>query len=198
MNRFVDLYFTALKVIVAICLMIMVILVFGNVVLRYGFSSGITIAEEMSRWAFVWLTFIGGAVALRENTHLGMDTVVSRLPLWGKKLCFVLSHLIMLVCVLTFLIGSWRQTRININIGAPATDFSMAWFYGVGGFFAIMAILILGYNLYALISGRLGDNKLIQVKESEDDLDEEKLAEYQQKMKHGLENGANEITGEKP
>ena len=54
----------------------MVVLVFGNVVLRYGFNSGITVSEELSRWLFVWLTFLGAIVALREHGHLGTDMLV--------------------------------------------------------------------------------------------------------------------------
>ncbi len=49
----------------------MVVLVFGNVVLRYAFNSGITVSEELSRWLFVWLTFVGAVVALRDHAHLG-------------------------------------------------------------------------------------------------------------------------------
>ena len=44
----------------------MVVMVFGNVVLRYGFNSGITVSEELSRWLFVWMTFLGAIVALRN------------------------------------------------------------------------------------------------------------------------------------
>jgi len=57
----------------------MVVLVFTNVVMRYAFNSGITISEELSRWLFVWMTFMGAIVALRERAHLGTDTLVSRL-----------------------------------------------------------------------------------------------------------------------
>ena len=45
----------------------MVVLVFGNVVLRYVFNSGIAVSEELSRWLMVWLTFLGAIVALREH-----------------------------------------------------------------------------------------------------------------------------------
>src|SRR2546423_2066887 len=45
----------------------MMILVFGNVVLRYALNSGITMSEEMSRWLFVWMTFLGAIVALKEQ-----------------------------------------------------------------------------------------------------------------------------------
>ncbi len=89
MSRLVDAYFALLKLLIALLLAAMVVLVFGNVVLRYGFNSGITLSEEVSRWMFVWLTFLGAIVALREHGHLGVDSLVRRLPLWGKKLCFV-------------------------------------------------------------------------------------------------------------
>src|SRR5512145_1384539 len=106
MTGLVDWYFRLLKFAVVVCISSMVVLVFGNVVLRYGFNSGITVSEELSRWFFVWLTFSGAIIAMREHSHLGMDTVVSKLPVLGKKICYVLSHLIMLFCILLFFRGS--------------------------------------------------------------------------------------------
>ncbi|WP_342718538.1 TRAP transporter small permease, partial [Propionivibrio dicarboxylicus] len=38
---------------------LMVLLVFGNVVLRYGFNYGIIFSEEVSRFLFVWMVFLG-------------------------------------------------------------------------------------------------------------------------------------------
>ena len=52
-------YTRALDILSGLCLAIMVVLVFGNVVLRYTVNSGITASEELSRWLFVWLTFMG-------------------------------------------------------------------------------------------------------------------------------------------
>ena len=66
----------ALEAVIAAMLAVMVVLVFGNVVLRYGFNSGITVSEEVSRWLFIWMTFLGAIVALREHGHLGVDMVV--------------------------------------------------------------------------------------------------------------------------
>ena len=80
MQRWIDGYCRLLEIVIALLLALMVVLVFGNVVLRYGFNSGITVSEEVSRWAFVWLTFLGAIVALKEHGHLGSDMLVSRLP----------------------------------------------------------------------------------------------------------------------
>ena len=59
---------------------IMAILVFGNVVLRYVFGSGIASAEEVSRLMFVWLVFLGATLALRQHKHLGLEMLQARLP----------------------------------------------------------------------------------------------------------------------
>ena len=67
------------------CLALMVVMVFGNVVLRYGFNSGITVSEELSRWLFVWMTFLGAARRAPRHAHLGTDMLVARLPLAGQE-----------------------------------------------------------------------------------------------------------------
>jgi TRAP-type C4-dicarboxylate transport system permease small subunit len=182
MPRIVDGYFKLLRFLMAACLFVMVVLVFGNVVLRYAFNSGITVSEELGRWLFVWLTFIGAIVAMRDRAHLGMDSLVSRLPLWGKKACFVASNLLMLYAVWLFAAGSWQQTIINIENRAPATGLSSGIYYGVGIFFSVFAAMIIIHHLYQVLTGRMTEEELIQIKESEDvvDVDEVRRGAEQQ------------------
>lgn len=175
MARFVDLYFRALKFAVVACLSSMVILVFGNVVLRYVFNSGIAISEEFSRWLFVWLTFFGATIALREHTHLGMDSVVSRLPVMGKKIAFAASHAMMIGCVLIMLYGGWYLVVVNNDIYAAATGLPISMFYGVEVIFAISAIPILGYELFMVVTGRVSEDELVQIRDSEDEVDYDKI-----------------------
>ncbi len=169
MTRIVDLYFQALRLFIAAALVIMVILVFGNVVLRYAFNSGITVSEELSRWLFVWMTFVGAIVAMKDRAHLGMDSVVSRLPLWGKKACFIVSNLLMLYVVWLFASGSWQQTIINIDNRAPATGLSSGLYYGIGVFFCVSAAAIIVYHLFQAVTGRMSEAELIQIRESEEE-----------------------------
>ena len=119
MARILDAYCGVLKVLIGICLAVMVVLVFGNVFLRYGFNSGITISEELSRWLLVWLTFLGAIVALREHAHLGVDTLVRALPPAGKRLCFVISYALMLYADWLLLFGSWKQVLIGMGDQGP-------------------------------------------------------------------------------
>ena len=171
MVRIIEWYFRLLKFAVFACLASMVVLVFGNVVLRYVFDSGITFSEEFSRWLFVWLTFFGAIIAMREHTHLGMDSVVSRLPPWGKKACFVVSHLLMIFCCLLLLKGGWEQTVINMGTEAAATGLPVSLFYGIILIFGVSAICILFYDLFMMLTGRLSDNELIQIQESEEEIE---------------------------
>ncbi len=116
----------------------MVVLVFGNVVLRYAFNSGITVSEELSRWLFVWLTFVGAVVALRDHAHLGMDSVVSRLPAWGKKVCFIVEQradALLRLPVLHRQLGSRRSS--TSTTWRPRPGCRPGWFYySVGIFFS--------------------------------------------------------------
>lgn len=157
-----------LEWLLALCLATMVFMVFGNVVLRYAFNSGIAVSEELSRWLFVWMTFIGAIVALRDNGHLGTDVVVSRLPRWGKRLCLGVSQLLMLWVTWLLFQGSLAQTRINLDVEAPVTGLPMAVVYAAGVAFAVPAGLLLLAALWRTVSGRLRDDELVTVQESED------------------------------
>jgi TRAP-type C4-dicarboxylate transport system permease small subunit len=168
MERIADLYCRALVALMALALLLMVLLVFGNVVLRYGFNSSITVSEELGRWLFVWITFMGAVVALRERSHLGTDVLVSRLSPRGKKICLVLGHLTMLyICWLVFK-GSLEQTRINWDVLAPTTQWSMAAVHSAGVAFSISGALMLLLDLWLLLRGRVADEQLLMIQESED------------------------------
>ena len=168
MTKIVEAYFWLLRALIALFLAIMVVLVFGNVVLRYAFNSGITVSEELSRWLFVWLTFLGAIVAMREHGHLGVDSLVKRLPTSGKKAALIVSQVLMLYVTWLLLRGSWEQTLINWGVAAPVSGLSVGLFYGVGVVFAVSTGLILVADLYRAIAGRLSEAELVMVKESEE------------------------------
>jgi TRAP-type transport system small permease protein len=157
-----------LEAIIALALAIMVVLVFGNVVLRYAFDSGITVSEEVSRWLFVWLTFLGAVVALREHAHLGSDMLVSRLPTIGKKICAIVGHVLMLFITWLLFQGSLAQAKINLDVQAPVTGASVAVFYATGVVFAVLTGILLLYELWLIVSGQLRDDQLVMVTESEE------------------------------
>jgi TRAP-type C4-dicarboxylate transport system permease small subunit len=168
MNRVIDAYCRFLTLLMVAMLGVMVVLVFGNVVLRYAFNSGITVSEELSRWLFLWMTFLGAIVALKEHGHLGTDALVARLPKGGKKACLLIGQALMLYVTWLLLRGSWTQTLINLEVEAPVTGASVAIFYGAGVVFAISAGVLLARELWRTVTGRVTDAELVMVQESED------------------------------
>ncbi len=113
----------------ALALLAMLGMVFGNVVLRYGFDSGITVTEEISRVLFVWVTFLGAVAVARRRGHLGFDLAVRLLPRRGRLVCRAVAAVLMLLCCLVFLSGAWTQTAMNMANAAPVSGLPIGYAY---------------------------------------------------------------------
>jgi TRAP-type C4-dicarboxylate transport system permease small subunit len=168
MSKAIDWFFKLLELLVVVALVAMVIMVFGNVVLRYGFNSGITVSDEMSRYCFIWLTYIGAMIAMREGEHLGVDTLVKHLPRLGKQICLFLSEALMLLVNVLFFIGTFKMHDLQVTNISPVVGISMIWIYGIGYVVAVVMALFNLSVLWRLVTGQLSDAELVQVKESED------------------------------
>lgn len=153
MTKVFDRIGALLETVIALLLGAMVVMVFGNVVLRYAFNSGIMVSEEVARWCFVWLTFLGAIVALKDNAHLGVDLVVKLLPRAGQRVCLVLTEIIELgLCAFMFY-GAWEITKINLHVSAPTTRLPVAIFYSVGMVFGVLGMALLLWNLVRTLRG---------------------------------------------
>jgi TRAP-type C4-dicarboxylate transport system permease small subunit len=168
MKKINDLFFRLAEFTLVVMLSAMVIMVFGNVVLRYGFNDGIISSEELSRFLFIWITFLGAIVTMRENGHLGLDSIVRKLSLRGKKIAFGLSNLMMLGCCVLMFYGTLKQHSINATTASAVTGIPMSWVYGVGYLTSVaMGLMILG-KLVQLAKGNFNESDLIQVQDSEE------------------------------
>ena len=168
MTVWIDRYCRLLEWVIVLLLALLVVLVFGNVVLRYAANSGITVSEELSRWLFVWMTFLGAIVAIKEHAHLGTDMLVGRLGPQGKRICLVTGQALMLYTTWLLFSGSLAQARINWDVEAPVTGLSVAIFYSSGIVFAVSAGVLLLREMWRTVSGDLRDDELVMVQESED------------------------------
>ena len=167
-QKLIDKYCRLLSWLMVVSLAIMVVLVFSNVVLRYTLNSGIAVSEELSRWLFVWLTFLGAIVALRDHAHLGTDMLVAHLPPLGKKLCLGIGYVLMLfICWLIFE-GALAQVKINMESTSAAMEISMSYFYGCGLVFAASGGVILLNDLWRLVTGQVAPAEIDSIRETLD------------------------------
>lgn len=167
----------AAEAFMAIGLAVMLVLVLGNVVLRYGFNSGIASSEDIGRFLFIWIIFTGAALGIRENTHLGMDSVVKMLPHKGKVLFALISHVLMLATAGFLLVGSWQQMEINSDTTAlGAVPYPLSWVYAAGVYGSLAMGFLIAVNLKRILFGQLSEDELVMVKDAEGLQEAEQLA----------------------
>jgi TRAP-type transport system small permease protein len=103
--------------VMAACLGVMALSVFVNVVLRYGFGSGVAASEELSRLLFVWMVFIGATAAYPTGEHMAFTSLVGLLrkkPL-GMKLVTVLIRFLVLAASCLVAWGAWQQVIVGLD-----------------------------------------------------------------------------------
>jgi gluconokinase len=114
----------------AITLAVMACAVFLNVVLRYGFGSGVAACEELSRLLFVWMVFIGATAAYPLGEHMAFTSLL--LPLQGRlgnwplrALTWLIHALVVLACALVGW-GAWQQVVVGMGSHSVVLGYPMA------------------------------------------------------------------------
>ncbi len=100
---------------VAVCVLFlaMIILVAGQVILRFVFKSGFAWAEEFARFMFVWLVYLSLSYATRQNRHIRLTILSNALPETGRKVFAMASDIIFFlfsIILLVYCIGLVKST----------------------------------------------------------------------------------------
>ncbi|MFY8042801.1 MAG: TRAP transporter small permease subunit [Rhodoferax sp.] len=114
-----DRYQKISNTLMAVCLAVMASAVFVNVVLRYGFGSGIAASEELSRLLFVWMVFIGATAAYPMGEHMAFTSLLRPLYKPGrlvllKVVTVAIRALVVLSCALMGW-GAWQQVIVGMG-----------------------------------------------------------------------------------
>ncbi|MDR3221969.1 MAG: TRAP transporter small permease [Candidatus Accumulibacter sp.] len=165
MKNFLDTLFRGIEILMAFFLTVMIVLVFLNVVLRYIFSTGFAWSEEIARLCFIYLVYLGAIGAMRDNQHLIIDSILSRIPaLYQKALYFLVqAGIIWVMAVLTT--GSWQLVVQNLGDRWVATQFPIFLVYGVGVVTGISITLIALANMYRLIVFKMPVSALLSIRD---------------------------------
>ncbi len=101
----------------AACLGIMAVSVFVNVVLRYGFGSGVAASEELSRLLFVWMVFIGATAAYPRGEHMAFTSLVMGLRKKPRAMLAITVGVRLLVVLASVLLGwgAWQQVVVGLD-----------------------------------------------------------------------------------
>ncbi len=135
---------------IAVIVAFMVIVLFMSVVMRYVFSAPLFFAEEMSILAMIWMTFLAGAILVRQDKNV-IITVFA--DLFGERVqrgIRIFADVISVVMIAVMLYLSWELVDKLALSTTPALRLSEAWFaWSMVIGFAIMLLYqvqrILGY-----------------------------------------------------
>ena len=148
----------------ALIMFLMIAMVFANVVLRYGFSSGIREAIELSRLSLVWLVMIGAAVVLRRGEHLAVHEVLNLFPAPIVLFLRRLAYVVILGAILMLFWGALGQTLANMNNISPLTGLPTGLFYLAGVVSSVFMIAIAAVRIInpdAPLDGGHDEDRLI-------------------------------------
>lgn len=112
----------------ALCLAVMALAVFVNVVLRYGFGTGVAASEELSRLLFVWMVFIGATLAYPRGEHMTFTSLLSALGHRPHLLAalVVLIRVLVLTCASLLAWGAWQQVIVGLGGHSVVLKYSTA------------------------------------------------------------------------
>ncbi|WP_282047951.1 TRAP transporter small permease [Sulfitobacter mediterraneus] len=92
---------------IALILGLMTIITFINVVLRYGFNTGIIWGLEAVTFLFAWLVLFGMSYAVKVTAHLGVDAVINLFNEGPRKVLAVIAGLICVIYAGLLMKGAW-------------------------------------------------------------------------------------------
>lgn len=134
-------------------LLIIALILFMNVILRYIFGSSIEWAEEFTRYGIVWITFIGASVCIYKGAHLGIDSLLSMLSEKGAR---YMSSIVLVICVifsiifvvlsLTITLKVAETGQVSSTIGVP-----IYIIYGVMPFSGILMTINYGAQFWNIL-----------------------------------------------
>ena len=127
--------------ILAILFAVMVIAFFYQIVLRFLFESGNSWAEELTRYAFIWMSMLGSSVATRRSRNMDVDFVVKRLPKTIKIINSIITKGLIIAFLMVIIIYGFSLVSITFKQLSPGLRVPMAYMYAaipVGGFLMLL------------------------------------------------------------
>lgn len=128
--------------VLAIFLIIMSILSFANVILRYCFHHALSWSDEVSCYCLALSAFFSLPCAIRMGSSIKVDTFTSMLPKKIQKILELVCSVGMIGFLAFLLKGTIEITRnaAKINQASPALRIPLAYLYGIMAFSIVLAI----------------------------------------------------------
>lgn len=136
-----------LRAVVAALFLFFVSITFLQVVLRYGFGASLAWIDEISRYCFIWLVFLTGAILARHGAHIAIDIVEAMATPAMRRWLLILADLSLIAFALVVGIAGYSLVRINWTTLSPASGIPIAWVQMILPIFGIFMTIFAAAHL---------------------------------------------------
>lgn len=170
MNKLLDKVFRGIDIFTGILTGAMVLFVFLNVVLRMVFNSGLTWSEELARYLFVAVTYIGAISAMRANAHMTVDMVISKVKPPLQMLFYLVSQGLIAALMLILVHGSYKMVLQNTAARTAALGIPYALLYSLGILTGVAICVLAVANIFYAVTHPAEIAKIVTVSTEDDEI----------------------------
>ncbi|MBD5083859.1 MAG: TRAP transporter small permease [Clostridiales bacterium] len=110
--------------------------------------------EEAGRLCFMYVVFIGAAIATNNSSHLAIDTILAKTSGVGRKIFEMGIELVCLAVQVVFLIGSFSMLKISVAKSYATLPVSMGWKYAAPFISFGLSAIFTVFRMFRLLLGR--------------------------------------------
>jgi len=136
---------------IGLLLVALTLLVFLEVILRFGFGTGLIWAQEVSLYLGAWFILIGASYALRVGAHIAVDAVINLLNGPVKRAVAALAIIMSLVYCGILSVAAWEYLGRMFKLGIEMEDVAIPRWLGQSA--VLLCFLLLGARLVAMLIG---------------------------------------------
>lgn len=170
MNKLLDKVFRGIDIFTGILTGAMVLFVFLNVVLRMVFNSGLTWSEELARYLFVSVTYIGAISAMRANAHMTVDMVISKVKPPLQMLFYLVSQGLIAALMLILVHGSYKMVLQNTAARTAALGIPYALLYSLGILTGVAICVLAIANIFYAVTHPAEIAKIVTISTEDDEI----------------------------
>ena len=121
----------AVNAITGILLVIMVFIVFIQVIMRYILGHSLSWSEELTRYMFVWLIYLGVNLGIKGDMQIKIDVLDLALKGKRRKILNIFQHVASLVAIVAAAVGSYYLIQVGFRAISPSLHLPMSIIYVV-------------------------------------------------------------------
>lgn len=128
-NKKGGIFSRTMTVVLAVMLMAITAITFYQIVMRYVFNMAPSWSEELVRFLFVWISFLGAGMGVKDKIHIGVDVLVNALPDSLKRCADAVVNLILTLFGVFITYTGVNITKFTHAQASPAIGIPMSYVY---------------------------------------------------------------------